>query len=134
MEKPWDLLPSIWQDWEHQVCGAFSTTRRSRGRTPRIVRHCAYAFLMAKYEVRTPSKVLKLAPPDVRRRLSRVMAEIASSYPLAADPIIYANDALKWTPAQFRDLDRRLEYEYQQAQLARQVEGVETPQQELIET
>lgn len=40
------------------------------------------------------------------------------------DAIIYANNELRLTPEQFREIDRLVQYEAQLAQLAQQVDGI----------
>lgn len=108
-EKPWDNTPSIFDGWTKQIRGALQGWDGS---------YCAIGFL-------SKNEVLDY---ELGRRYTRIDEFIRHEYPerptdLCA--VAFANDILCWTPEDFRNLDRRLEWEYQTAQLARQIEGIE---------
>lgn len=115
--NPWDHLPSIWDGWEKQCFGVFHVESS----------HCALGFLETAGKLHLEEcflgRVAHFDDPEVRRRAIAVELYLACH---GLRCIGFTNDSVRWTPEQFRDLDRRLEYEYQQAQLARQVDQLST--------
>jgi hypothetical protein len=58
---------------------------------------------------------------DLKRRVQAVETWLQQHHGFG---IVNANDVAGWTPEQFRELDRRLEWEYQQAQLGKQIDAI----------
>jgi hypothetical protein len=108
MQHPWDDLPggSIWDGWEKQTFGVWESADGV----------CAEGFLRAR--LRTMRNVSEI--DEFAHRVHAVHRWLARHYGVhpGISALIYANDALHWTPEMFRNLDRKLEWEYRQAQLA----------------
>lgn len=114
--NPWDGLPSIWDGWERQCFDTLHSLGDS---------HCALGWLEKSNVVRIDeiygNLELRFLNTDVQRRLVRVQSWLER---YVSRSIAVTNDYLHWTPEQFRDLDRRLEYEYLQAQLGKQIDAI----------
>jgi hypothetical protein len=91
--NPWDHLSSIWDGWTHQTFGMLIDERGT----------CAIGFFRSGPPVTT----------GIERRFQAVDGYLRAHFSYG---VIGANDQLRWTPEQFRDLDRRLEFEYRQQQ------------------
>lgn len=137
MSNPWDGLPSIWDGWRSQCFFLLSEAHLSQLLQLETVSHCAIGWLIE-------SGVLVNGRDDAVRavwttcsiesyaRIRRVNDHIYRKHMQGGPPVVmqcwtwspdelkdhaiaFANNFLKWTPEQFRELDRRLEYEYQQS-------------------
>jgi len=97
--SPWDGTPSIWDGWVNQCRGDFVNGDA----------YCALGWLGG----------YKFAP-EVERRLMQVAQQLPNQSRFGYSvTIAYANNA-GMTPDQFRELDRRVEWEYQMKQLGAQ--------------
>jgi hypothetical protein len=123
--QPWDTLPSIWDGWTHQACGYYIVV------DPQNIHHtCATGYMIETGRARVLKHPLSLGiialrwfDPEARRRFEAVDNWLRAHQLF---DIIHTNDRTRWAPDQFRDLDRRLEYEYQQRQIAKQIDAIRT--------
>jgi hypothetical protein len=123
--QPWDTLPSIWDGWTHQACGHYIVV------DPQNIHHtCATGYMIETGRARvlehplSPGTIaLQWFDPEACRRFEAVDNWLRAHQLF---DIIHTNDRTRWAPDQFRDLDRRLEYEYQQRQIAKQIDAIRT--------
>lgn len=122
----WDCVSSIWEGWTDQCLDALFTVRF--GDSP-CVSYCAIGYLSRNHITLDGNYTLEDA--ETERRFLAVDRELWNRYGHLTDDayeegmgIVYANDYADWTPDDFRDLDRRLEYEYRMNQIKAQVDAV----------
>lgn len=130
--NPWDTLDSIWDGWTGQCRGHLRVIRGGYNPTLglEVIDHCAAGFLVDRYQVTHweqsgINQLVRFKDPVVDRRVFAVENWLRENL---LGGVIPANDVLNWTPDQFRDLDRRLEYAHQQAQLGKQIDAIATMQ------
>jgi len=129
--QPWDTLPSIWDGWAHQACGHYIVV------DPQNIHHtCATGYMietgrarLLKHPLSPGIIALQWFDPEARRRFEAVDNWLQAHQLF---DIIHTNDQTRWAPDQFRDLDRRLEYEYQQRQIAKQSDAIPTTEGVLV--
>lgn len=106
MSNPWDNTPSIWDGWEKQC---FFRLDDREGRT------CALGFIRAQYH---QFNDCWWCTNETKDRLSRFEVELGGyDAPNCFNQIVMYNNLLQWTPEQFRELDRKVEWEYQMKKL-----------------
>jgi len=148
MSNPWDNTPSIWDGWIDQCFGRNAEApRRVITRKPdgvpwrlhigerglmmsvTVEERIAYPFCAGGYVRHQMAQLYHINRVEVYRRLRAVDNWLLLHLGVT---LVQANDHLRWTPDQFRELDRRLEWEYQQAQLAKQIDAIPIPTPEAV--
>lgn len=116
-------IQSIWDGWMNQSVGP---SDHNGG-------NCAYMYIVSKVKAEKGYgffPMLKECDTETRRRINAVGEYIAQAFfkenrftPCAA--IFHANDVAGFTPEKFREIDRMLEYQRIQNELAAQVDSVQ---------